>query len=428
MDPIHGHIAIEPTPTGGRVKKQTRSWGRAIPHGATPYCRRLQRGPLECKAKVATIGRAGLYAEHMMRVRRMLARRNRKMMIWWNEKGLTEKAADRLAKDIVIFDWHYGNQHAYPSLDRLRKCGFTDVWATPAVTRYYGRTNDYDNTFGNIRGFLTAGAERGVPGQCTCTWVHGIWGGRNLFELNYYGLLYSAQCAWKPANADPADFRWRMARHWFALPLGEGGFDALADDMQHAWHAPFGKTAEQAFWANCRDAEKRLAAAPGATIADIVKVPGRPVQAKRLLGFCSRSRAVLQRWRTTAQRNHTTIDFLIHDAHIYETLARRILALDALRRVYPQARRARPEQRDALLKPVCAGLRALAADYREIERMFARSITEAGGGRCGWGPWFPFVTSGGILFRAAPGRQAVEQLLARLASARDKPDWPKQLW
>ena len=372
----------------------------------------------QCKARAEKIGKKGLYAEHMMRVRKMLADRGRQMMIWWHEQGLTDAAADLLAKDIIVFDWHYGNQRSYPSIERLQKLGFI-VWATPAVTRYYSRTNDFGNTFGNIRGFLAAGAERGVPGECTCTWVHGLWGGRNHFELNYYALLYSGQCAWKPANAAEEDFRWRVARHWFGLKR-----DAAADEVLHAWHEPFGPTKEQGFWRNCRDAEPRLAATPGETIKDLEKTPELRQEAERLMAFCGRARAVLERWKTSATRNRVTVDFLMHDVHVYETLVRRIRALDDLRLRYAQARAAGPDQRMAILRPVATGLAALIAEYKRMERMFERSIKEAGGGPCGWGS----LSEGWVLFRAKKGRDAIEKLRARLAALEGKPDWPERVW
>jgi len=371
----------------------------------------------QCKARAEEVGKHGLYAEHMMHLRQMLAKRNRKMMIWWHERGFTEKAADLLAKDIVVFDWHYGNQRSYPSIERLQKLGFP-VWATPAVTRYYAGTNDFHNTLGNIRGFLTAGVERGVPGQCTCTWVHGIWGGRNLFELNYYALLYNGQCAWKPANADEEDFRWRVARHWFGL---EG--DGLAEQVLQAWHAPFGDTKDQGFWRSCRDAEPRLAASPAATIADLEKSPGLAKESERLMSFCQRARAVLERWKSSATRNQVTVDFLLHDVHIYETLVRRIRTLDGLRRRYPEARAASADQRAALLAPVLTGLEKLIADYREMEHMFDRSIKEAGGARCGRGSF----SGGEIRFNSPEGRAGLEKLLSQLQSLEAKAEWPKAL-
>lgn len=371
-----------------------------------------------CVARAAEIGKDGVYAMHMMRVRDLLAQRRRQLMIWWHEEGFTESAADRLAKDIVVFDWHYGNQSSYPSIARLTKLGFP-VWATPAVTRYYSGTNDFHNTFGNIRGFLAAAAAAGLPGECTCTWVHGIWGGRNLFELNLYALVYSAQCAWKPANADEEDFRGRFARHWFGL-----SGDGAGEEVLHAWHAPFGETKEQGFWASCRDAEPRLAAAPAATLDDLAAQPAMAEEAAQLMAFCTRARAVLEGWQGRVTRNQTTVDFLLHDVHIYETLCRRLALFGDLPRLYAEARTAPAERRAAARALVVGRLETLIDDHRQIEAMFDRSIREAGGARCGKGSF----SGGEIQFRAPQGRAALEELLARLKALPAAGDWPEKVW
>ncbi|NUQ63876.1 MAG: family 20 glycosylhydrolase [Pirellulales bacterium] len=373
----------------------------------------------KCKARADEIGKPGLYAEHMMRLQGMLAQRNRKTMIWRHEEGFTEEAADRLSKDIAIFDWHYGNQRSYPSLEQLQKLGFWNVWATPAVTRYYSRPNDFDTTLGNIRGFLGAAAERKIPGECTCTWCHGIWGGRNMFELNFYALLYSAQCAWNPSAASEDDFRRRLARHWFGL---EG--ENLSEEVIVAWHAPLGTVKEQLFWDDSRDAEPRLAAPPAETIADVEKCPERTEQADKLLELCGRARGVLEPWQKEARRNRSTVDFLLHDVHIYETLGRRILVLARLARQWPEIRRADAEQRRLLLKPIIEDLATLVSDYHEFERMFDRSILEAGGARCGKGSF----SGGEIRFRSQDGRQGIEDLLTSLRSLVDAPEVTERPW
>ena len=360
----------------------------------------------QCKARADEIGKPALYAEHIEHLRTMLAERKRKTMIWWHEEGFTEQAADKLSKDIAIFDWHYGNQSTYPSLQRLQKLGFREVWATPAVTRYYDGRDDFDNTFGNISGFLRAGARAGVPGECTCTWVHGIWGGRNLFELNYYALLYSGQCAWNPAGDDAADFRARYARHWFGLSGGR-----LDEEVLHAVHAPFGDAKEQGFWRTNRDLEPLLAAPPAKTAEEIAKRPEMVAEAEDLLKLCARAEAVLDRWQKAAKRNQVTIAYLRHDVRIHQTAARRILAIAQATRLRAEAEKAPPEQRKAVLAPAIASLRALAADYDQIEAMFRRSVKEAGGGEAGWGGWFPYVAKGGIQFRVQQGREGVLKLI-----------------
>jgi hypothetical protein len=400
-----------------------------------------------CKKRAAEIGKPGLYAEHMMKLREMLKARHRGMMIWWHEEGYTDQAADKLAKDIAVFDWHYGNQASYPTLAKLQGEGFKQTWATPAVTRYYDAGNDWDNTFGNISGFMRAGAEANVPGECTCTWVHGVWGGRNLFELNLYGVVYSGACAWNPYASDYAGFRADFGREWFGVrtagvgeirssgvqetataaypaalaggapPLQGGeranGTTTAADPIGQlvcdAIHAPYGAAREQSFWGRNAAAEEMLAAPLASTAEEIKKSPEIVDQAHQLLALCQRAQDALAALRKSATRNQVSLDFYGHDVHIHETLARRIITVKGLMDAWEQAKALKGKQREDLLTAQIGKLRSLVEDYRQIEAMFDRSVKEAGGGKCGSGGWYPFVASGGIIFRAADGRAAAEK-------------------
>jgi len=376
-----------------------------------------------CKARAEEIGPEGLYAEHMVKLHGMLAQRGRKMMIWWHEQGFTDKAADKMPKDIGIFDWHYGNQHSYPSIARLQEEGFSQVWATPAVTRYYGGANDWDNTFGNISGFLRAGAQRGVPGECTCTWVHGIWGGRNMFELNLYGLVFSGNCAWNPLASDYAQFRWRFGRHWFGLQA-----DQAEEQVMQALHAPYGESAAQGFWVDNRMMEPMLAEPLSKTAQAIAERPELVEQAKDLAKLCRGAQAILRRWEASAKRNKVTATYLAHDVHIHATVARRILAVKALMDSHEQAQNLGPPEIPDQYSPDIANLRRLVKDYQQIEETFDRSVLEAGGGKCGWGGWYPFVTQGGVQFRAVEGRQHIEEQIKHLTKAINSASRPEPLF
>jgi len=273
-------------------------------------------------ARIKEIGGPAVYAQFMMKLREMLKQRNRGMMIWWHEQGFTIQAADALAKDIAVFDWHYGPQKDYPSLDRLTAAGFTKPWATPAVTRFYNGSDDWSRTFLNIGGFARAGAERNVPGICTCTWVHGMWGGRNMFELNLYGLVYSAESSWNPAREiTVAEFARSYAEHWFGIR----GEDAV-DLVMQAIHTPYGEPGKQGFWRDNRGLEP-ICGLPLAAAAELKSDPAAmAVEAKALLAFCDRADAAVARLRDSAARNRVTLDYLAHDIRIHRLAANRVLA------------------------------------------------------------------------------------------------------
>jgi hypothetical protein len=164
--------------------------------------------------------------------------------------------------------------------------------------------------------------------------------------------------------------------------------------------------------------------APGPLFAEIRKQPALARDAPRLLEVCAQARHTLERWKAQATRNRATIDFLIHDVHIYQTLARRILVLDELGRGWPDLRRAPLARRREVLQPILSRLDDLVGDYREMERMFERSIKEAGGARCGKGSF----SGGEIRFRSQEGRQAMEKLAQRLRTLSNGAALPEQPW
>lgn len=371
----------------------------------------------QCQERADKIGKPALYAEHMMKLHEMLAKRRRQMMIWWHEQGYTDEAAGKLAKDIVIFDWHYGNQSSYPTLQKLQEEGFRETWATPAITRYYDPGNDWDNTFGNVSGFMLAAADRDIPGECTCTWVQGIWGGRNLFELNLYGLAFSGQCAWNPLACDYADFRWRFARQWLGITPAVAP-EALEEEVRYALHTPYGTRKEQRFWANNRLAEEEIIAPSCAKVAETIAAhPEWVAEAPQLLAFCDRASVNLQKLAAQATRNQVSLKFFAHDLLVMRTAARRLLVTKQLTQSYAEAQPLPAVQAQVKLQPVIETLKQLVADYRQIEQGFADSILEAGGGPCGTGGWVPYINGGGIIFRAPQGRAELEKEIAYLQQA-----------
>jgi hypothetical protein len=299
----------------------------AIHVGGDEFGHDFGKSPLVA-ARVAQVGKAAVYGEFMTKLHAMLKQRNRSMMIWWNEQGFTIEAGPLMPKDIAVFDWHYNAQKDYPSLDNLLKAGFTAPWATPAVTRYYDGSNDWGPTFANIHNFAVAGAKRNVPGLCTCTWVHGMWGGRNMFELNLYGLAYSAECGWNPsAEVEAAAFARKFAAHWL------GCQDANAETwVTEGIQTPYGEPKEQKFWRDNRSQETYAGSSLMALTTLVKASPALETDAKALLGFCDRAEAALDSLRKSSTRNLLTLDYFKHDVRIQRLAANRVLAAAELMR------------------------------------------------------------------------------------------------
>ena len=299
----------------------------AIHVGGDEFGQDFGKSPLVA-ARVAQVGKAAVYGEFMTKLHDMLKQRNRSMMIWWNEQGFTIEAGPLMPKDIAVFDWHYNAQKDYPSLDNLLKAGFTAPWATPAVTRYYDGSDDWGPTFANIHNFAVAGAKRSVPGLCTCTWVHGMWGGRNMFELNLYGLAYSGECGWNPSPEVEAEaFARTFAAHW----LGCQNANA-ATWIAEGIHTPYGEPKEQKFWRDNRSLETYAGSSLAAIMPLVKAAPALETEAKELLGFCSRADAALDSLKKNSTRNQLTLDYFKHDVRIHRLAANRLLAAAELLR------------------------------------------------------------------------------------------------
>ena len=300
----------------------------AIHVGGDEFSHGFGKHPLVA-AKIKEIGQEGVYGEFMTKLRDMLKVRNRKMMIWWNEKGLTIKAGAHMPKEIGVFDWHYGPQKDYPSLDNLLNAGFTNPWATPAVTRYYSRGNSWEGTFGNIHNFAVAGVKRKVPGICTCTWVHGMWGGRNMFELNLYGLVYSAECGWNPSEEiEATSFAKRYALHWLGCNDAQAGAWVTA-----GINTPYGKSKEeQKFWYDNRGLEPLASSSLTTIMEQLADSPTLETDAKSLLSFCNTADTALDSLKKCATQNQRTLDYYKHDVRIHRLAANRILAAAEMKR------------------------------------------------------------------------------------------------
>ena len=74
--------------------------------------------------------------------------------------------------------------------------------------------------------------------------------------------------------------------------------------------------------------------------------------------------------------------------------------------------------------PIYRELEKLIGEYRQMERMFDRSIKEAGGVRWGQESFY----GGETVFRSQQGRNGIERLLERLKSLETVSDAPEHGW
>ena len=155
------------------------------------------------KARVAASDIAAVHAEHYNRLFSILKKYKKKPMMYGDVILNNPAILERIPKDVVIVDWHYSSQEQYASPTTFKRAGFSFV-VSPAVWNFTGPFPNYLNTMINIRNLNRDGYVNGSLGLLTSNWND--YGGEALREFNYYGYAWTAECAWRPLQADVAQF------------------------------------------------------------------------------------------------------------------------------------------------------------------------------------------------------------------------------
>ena len=160
----------------------------------------LGNGP--AKIMVDSIGLEGVYAHHINRIDALLKKYGKSIMMWGdiaiNNKGIIEK----LPKDMIILSWGY---HAAESFDDailpFKNSGFRFMVA-PGVSCWSQVWPNMSNAAINISNYVRDGYKLGAMGMMNTAWDDD---GENLFNYNWHGLIWGAECSWKPASAKTGD-------------------------------------------------------------------------------------------------------------------------------------------------------------------------------------------------------------------------------
>ena len=105
-----------------------------------------------------------LLAEEILRLREFLQKKKLRMCMWGDQllkehngagKYNTAEALPKIPKDVVIFDWHYGEGAKYPSVEFFKKQGFdviTSGWYYPLnITNFLNETFKQDVSMASRR-------------------------------------------------------------------------------------------------------------------------------------------------------------------------------------------------------------------------------------------------------------------------------------
>ncbi len=252
-----------------------------------------------CAAKVARGGVGALYVEHMNKLNALVKKHGKTMLFWpahwgptpeWTQMSL--RYADKMDHDCIPTEWIYHGPPTYPEIEQYQKAGYKDIFCSPAVESYSRIWPDHTTTFRCIQGFYRAGAARKAGGAYCTTWefMRGA-----LVENSWYGLIFSAECAWSPDSTSHAEFDRRFADLWWGL-RGQEAQQRMSDTV----FSPFPSRGPGAIWHNGWLTRELLWCAPGNVMREFVlKQPQVAANAPSLVAAMD---AALQREEAMAAR------------------------------------------------------------------------------------------------------------------------------
>ena len=333
-----------------------------------------------CKAKAAKDGVGGLYAEHMSKLNDLVKKHGRRMLFWPSHGGPTPelsymslKYQDKMPKDAVPTEWIYHGPSSYPQIEQYQQAGYAGVWCCPAVVGYSSLYPDYTTTFRGIRGFFRAGHERKCRGALTTTWefMHGA-----LFHNAWYGLIYTAECAWSLGNTARRGFGRRFVRHWFGL-----SDPTQADRLAEVLATPIPQTGPTAICRNRRLIRDLMWAEPTALRPRFIQKQRFPMDRAPSIAAASVSAAdELRKFAQVAKRNAATIRAAVAACKMYEYTAKKVTLLDELATLYAAAHKAPTQQnKGQSLADCAAAVNTILADCDAIAEHFADAIEHYGG-------------------------------------------------
>ncbi|MBS1724278.1 MAG: family 20 glycosylhydrolase [Armatimonadetes bacterium] len=150
------------------------------------------------KEMVKKEGLGRVYAKHINRVADLLRSHGKTCMMWGDIALQHSEIRSSLPKDLIVLTWGY---HPGDDFDDqilpFTKIGFKFL-VCPGVSCWGQVFPDLDAATKNISNFTRDGFRFGALGVLNTTWDDT---GENLFNNNWYPLVWGAEVAWKPALA-----------------------------------------------------------------------------------------------------------------------------------------------------------------------------------------------------------------------------------
>lgn len=202
----HGHVLAAESPEAyDWIRKSSTQLAKDF---ASPYLHigsdeTTELGQGRSRAYAERVGVGSVYFEHMTKVADMLRPLNKKLMFWGDIALHHKELLPKLPKDLVAMTWTYEPRDDFSSyITPFRDQGL-DVFVCPGLNNWSRIFPNFTAAVGNINNFVRDGKKLGAAGMFNTDWKDD---GEALFNMAWYGIVFSAAAAWQPGTVDVASF------------------------------------------------------------------------------------------------------------------------------------------------------------------------------------------------------------------------------
>jgi len=186
----------------------------------------FELGQGRSREQVRRRGAAAVYADYLLKLRRLARARGRRMMCWADMVGAHPKLLRTLPKDIVLLEWGYEGDHPFRKrCEQYARARF-DFYVCPGTSSWCSFSGRLTNALENMRNAVSAATHCGASGYLITDW--GDFGHRQYWPASVIPTLFGASLAWNSAGTRERDVFEAAALH---------GFDVVSAELAAAWAA-----------------------------------------------------------------------------------------------------------------------------------------------------------------------------------------------
>ncbi|MDG5798897.1 glycoside hydrolase family 20 zincin-like fold domain-containing protein [Marinilabiliaceae bacterium ANBcel2] len=150
---------------------------------------------------VDSLGMETVYAKHINRLNDILKEYDKRVMMWGDIAVNNPDIIDMLPRDLIILSWGYHPGESFDdAITPFADSGF-DFMVAPGVSCWSQIYPDLQSAVINIANYVRDGNRHDAMGMMNTAWDDD---GENLFNYNWHGLIWGAECSWNPiVEIDP---------------------------------------------------------------------------------------------------------------------------------------------------------------------------------------------------------------------------------